>query len=243
MASIIGALLVPSGLAYVLFVLGLLACLRERWRRLSWGLLAASGAITLVCSSGVVATALMSPLEYEYPAVHDVRAYPNVDHIVVLTGYAADDPEMPLTGRLHYASGFRVTMALALQKQCEACDVIVSGDPTTAKVMGEALVSLGLSRERLILETASKNTAASAANLKPLLNEPFFLVTSAGHMRRSLAVLEARGLDPIPVPTDYQGPRDWRNAELRPSPQSLFATDLAMHEYIGWLWYRVKGVL
>jgi uncharacterized SAM-binding protein YcdF (DUF218 family) len=241
MASIIGALLVPSGLAYLLFVLGLLAYLRERWRRLSWGLLAASGAITLVCSSGVVATALMSPLEYEHPAVHDTRVYPNIDHIVVLTGYAADDPQMPLTGRLHYASGFRVMMALALQEECAACDVVVSGDPTTAKVMGEALISLGLPKGRLILETASKNTAASAMNLKPLLNEQFFLITSAGHMRRSLAVFKARGLEPIPVPTDYQGPKDWRNAELRPSPQSLFATDLAMHEYIGWLWYRLKG--
>jgi uncharacterized SAM-binding protein YcdF (DUF218 family) len=60
-------------------------------------------------------------------------------------------------------------------------------------------------------------------------------------MRRSLAVLKAQGLEPIPVPTDYQGPKDWRNAELRPSPQSLFASDLAMHEYIGWVWYRVKG--
>lgn len=243
MASIIGALLVPSGLAYVLFVMGLLASLRERWRRLSWGLLAASGAITFICSSGTVATALMGPLEYDHPAVHDIRAYPNIDHIVVLTGYAADDPQMPLTGRLNDASGFRVLMALALQAQCSACDVIVSGEPTTAKVMGEALVSLGLPKDRLILETASENTAASGANLKPMLSEPFFLITSAGHMRRSLAVLEAQGLKPIPVPTDYQGPKDWRNAELRPSPQSLFASDLAMHEYIGWLWYRLKGAI
>jgi len=241
MASIIGAMLVPSGLAVVLFILGLLACLRVRWRRLSWALLGMSGAITLVFSSGVVATALLSPLEYEYPALHDTRAYPNVDHIVVLTGYAADDPDMPLTGRLHYASGFRVMMALELQRQCPACTVIVSGDPVTAKVMGEALVSLGLPKERLILETASQNTAASAENLKPLLHVPFFLITSAGHMRRSMAVLEARGLQPIPVPTDYQGPKDWRDAELRPSPQSLFAADLAMHEYIGLIWYRLKG--
>jgi len=243
MASILGALLVPSGLAYVLFVLGLLTYWREQWRRLSWSLLAASGAITFVCSSGTVAAALMSPLEYEHPAVHDLRAYPNIDHIVVLTGYAADDPQMPLTGRLHYASGFRVMMALALQSQCSACDVIVSGDATTAKVMGEALVSLGLPQDRLILETASKTTAASAVNLKPMLSEPFFLITSAGHMRRSLAVLKAQGLEPIPVPTDYQGPKDWRNAEVRPSPQSLFASDLAMHEYIGWVWYRLKGAL
>jgi uncharacterized SAM-binding protein YcdF (DUF218 family) len=241
MASIIGALLVPSGLASVLFILGLLAA--WRWRRLSWGLLAASGAITLVCSSGVVATALISPLEYEYPAVHDARGYPEIDHIVVLTGYAADDPDMPLTGRLHYGSAFRVMMALELHKQCTACDVIVSGGPTTAAVMGEALVRLGLPRERLILETASKNTAASAMNLRPMLLEPFFLITSAGHVRRSMAVLQAQGLHPIPVPTDYQGPKDWRDAEVRPSPQSLFAADLAMHEYIGFLWYRLKGAL
>jgi uncharacterized SAM-binding protein YcdF (DUF218 family) len=241
MASIIGALLVPSGLASVLFILGLLAA--SRWRRLSWGLLAASGAITLVCSSGVVATALISPLEYEYPAVHDARGYPEIDHIVVLTGYAADDPDMPLTGRLHYGSAFRVMMALELHKQCTACDVIVSGGQTTATVMGEALVRLGLPRERLILETASKNTAASAMNLRPMLLEPFFLITSAGHLRRSMAVLQAQGLHPIPVPTDYQGPKDWRDAEVRPSPQSLFAADLAMHEYIGFLWYRLKGAL
>lgn len=239
----IGAMLVPSGLAYVLFLLGLLAYFFERWRRLSWGLLAASGAITFVCSSGTVASALMSPLEYEHPAVHDIRAYPTIDHIVVLTGYAADDPQMPLTGRLHYASGFRVLMALALEEQCRACDVIISGEPTTAKVMGEALISLGLPKDRLILETASKNTAASAVNLKPMLSEPFFLITSAGHMRRSLAVLRAQGLEPIAVPTDYQGPKDWRKAELRPSPQSLFASDLAMHEYIGWVWYRLKGAI
>ena len=243
MASIIGSMLVPSGLAFVLFIVGLAAYLRTRWRRLSWYLLGLSGAITLVCSSGVVATALLSPLEYEYPALHDASEYPHVTRIVVLTGYAADDPDMPLTGRLHYASGFRVMMALELHQQCPACDVIVSGDAVTAKVMGEALVSLGLPEGRLLLETASENTAASAVNLKPLLQEPFFLITSAGHMRRSMAVLQTQGLEPIPVPTDYQGPKDWRDAELRPSPQSLFAADLAVHEYIGMVWYRMKGVI
>jgi uncharacterized SAM-binding protein YcdF (DUF218 family) len=243
MASIIGALLVPSGLAGVLFVCGLLTALKAQWRRLSWGLLAASGAITLLCSSGTVATALLSPLEYEHPAVHDARSHPEIDHIVVLTGYAADDPDMPLTGRLHYASAFRVMMALQLHRQCNACDVIVSGDPITAKVMGEALLALGLPQERLTLETASPTTAASAQNLQPILKEPFFLVTSAGHLPRSLAVLRKRGLQPIPVPTDYQGPKDWRHGELRPSPQSLVVSDLAMHEYIGLLWYRLKGAI
>lgn len=243
MAAIIGALLAPSSLAYSLFVLGLLTGFKTQWRRLSWGLLAASGAVTLVCSSGIVATALTSPLEYEHPAVHDAYSHTNVKHIVVLTGYAADDADMPLTGRLHYASAYRVMMALQLQQQCADCNVIVSGGPVTTKVMGEALIALGLPKERLVLETESRTTADSAKNLEPLLKEPFFLVTSAGHLRRSLAVLEKRGLRPIPVPTDYQGPKDWHNAELRPSPQSMVASDLAMHEYIGWAWYRLKGAI
>jgi uncharacterized SAM-binding protein YcdF (DUF218 family) len=205
-------------------------------------MLALSGAITMVFSTGSVATALLSPLEYEYPAVHDTRTHQDIKHIVVLTGYAADDPDMPLTGRMHWASAFRVMMALQLQRGgCDSCDVIVSGDPTTAKVMGESLIALGLPKERLKLETESPTTAASAENLESMVKEPFFLVTSAGHLRRALAVLRKQGLQPVPVPTDYQGPKDWRNAEERPSPQSLVTSDLAMHEYIGLLWYRLKG--
>lgn len=244
MASIIGVMLVPSGLAYTLFVLGLLAAVKAQWRRFSWAMLALSGAITMVFSTGSVATALLSPLEYEYPAVHDTRTHQDIQHIVVLTGYAADDPDMPLTGRMHWASAFRVMMALQLQRGgCDSCDVIVSGDPITAKVMGESLIALGLPKERLKLETESPTTAASAENLQSMVKEPFFLVTSAGHLRRALAVLRKQGLQPVPVPTDYQGPKDWRNAEERPSPQSLVTSDLAMHEYIGLLWYRLKGAI
>lgn len=243
MASILGALLIPSGLAYSLFVLGLLTAIRAQWRRLSWCLLALSGAIALLFSSGNVATALLSPLEYEYPAVHDTRAHADIQHIVVLTGYASDDPNMPVTGRMHYSAAFRVMMALQLQRGCEGCDVIVSGGPVTAKVMGESLLALGLPPERLKLESASDTTADSAVNLKPMLDGPFFLVTSAGHLRRSMAVLQKQGLQPVPVPTDYQGPKDWRNADERPSPQSLYTSDLAIHEYIGLVWYRLKGAI
>lgn len=237
------ALLTASGFAYLLFVLGMLARLKANWRHASWGLLAASGAVLLIASSGMVASALLGPLEYEYPAIHDARSMPNVKHIVVLTGYAADDKDMPLTGRLHFASAFRVMMALQLKRGCPGCEVIVSGHPVTAKVMGESLVALGLPPQQLKLETDSKTTGASATNLQRLVREPFFLVTSAGHMARSMAAMKRVGLAPIPAPTDYQTPKDWRHAELRPSAQSLFASDLAIHEYIGLLWYRLKGAI
>jgi uncharacterized SAM-binding protein YcdF (DUF218 family) len=50
-------------------------------------------------------------------------------------------------------------------------------------------------------------------------------------------------LRPIPAPTDYQLPKDWRFAEAKPSPFSLTVSDLAAHEYLGLTWYRLRGLL
>ena len=235
-------LLLPSGFAYLLAVLGLVSLFWRRSRRFAVALFGASALIVLVFSSGLVAAILMSPLEYAYPTVHSAAQHPQVRTIVVLTGYAADDPDMPLTGRLHYSSAQRVTMTMQLARSCPACRVIVSGSTVTAKVMGEVLVELGIERGRLQLEDQSRTTAHSAANLGALVHaEPFFLVTSAGHLRRTMAVMRKAGLDAVPVPTDHQGPRRWSEGRLAPSPESLTCSDLAVHEYLGLLWYRLRG--
>jgi uncharacterized SAM-binding protein YcdF (DUF218 family) len=239
----LSAVFLPSGIAYTLAILGLLTAAWSRSRRYSLWLFAGSVLTLLVFSSGIVAAALMSPLEYEYPSVHSARQFPQVRTIVVLTGYAADDPEMPLTGRLHYTSAQRVTMTLQLKNSCPDCRVIVSGSREPAKVMGDVLIELGVPRDRLELEDRSLTTAQSAANLGALLKgEQVFLVTSAGHMARSLAVMTRAGLKCVPVPTDHQGPRNWRLGEISPSPASLTVSDLAVHEYLGRLWYRLRGI-
>lgn len=240
MKALISVLIVPSGIAYSLCVLGLLAHAWRRSRRASFWLLASAGAVALIFSSGMVAAALIGPLEYEYPAVHDARSALGAKQIVILTGYAADDPDLPLTGRLNTSSAFRVLMALQLNRDLPNSTVIVSGGPETARVMGQSLVKLGLPLEQLVLETGSSNTADSSNNLRPLVDGPFFLVTSAGHMARAMAVMKRQGLEPIATPTDFQMPKDWRRAEWRPSPQSLYVSDLAVHEYIGRIWYRIR---
>lgn len=238
----LASLVAPSGAAFALFALGMLTCFFARTRKASWWLLAASGTITLLFSSGMTAAALMSPLEYQYAAVHEPAKYPEAKHIVVLTGWAADDPAMPLTGRLGASSAYRVLMALELHRDRPDCDVIVSGDEPTARIMGEALVKLGVPADRLRLEVQSLTTAASATNLKALVREePFFLVTSAGHLPRAIAATEKAGLAAIPIPTDHQLPQDWRRAELRPTPSALTVSDLAIHEYLGRLWYVLRG--
>ncbi len=69
------------------------------------------------------------------------------------------------------------------------------------------LLTLGLPADRLVLESQSRNTADSAARVVPLLGgRPFALVTSAGHLPRSMATFAKAGLRPVPVPADYRLP-------------------------------------
>lgn len=232
----------PSGAAYLLFVLGLLACAWRGTRRASWWLLAASGTLTFVFSFGMTAAALMSPLEYAYPTVHDGRQFPEARHIVVLTGWAAEDANMPLSGRLSASAAYRILLALELFQDRPDCNVIVSGDVSTARTMGAVLAKLGVPRDKLMLEERSLTTAESALNLRPLVgDESFFLVTSAGHLPRAMGAIERQQLRAIPAPTDHQLPDQIRRAEPLPSPNSLAVSDLAIHEYLGRLYYRLRG--
>jgi uncharacterized SAM-binding protein YcdF (DUF218 family) len=242
--ELIANLLCPSGLGYSLFVLGLVAGASRRTRAFAWWLLIASGVVMLVFSSGMVAAALMSPLEYSRPALNTPAERADVRRIVVLTGWASDDPNLPLSARLNASSLYRVMYAFELHRTRSDGDIIVSGGEVAARNMGELLIELGVARERVTVDGASNTTAASAAALRSLVgSEPFLLVTSAGHLPRAIGVLEAQGLSPVAAPTDFQLPKDWRYAEAKPTPLSLMVSDLAVHEYLGLLWYRVRGLL
>ena len=235
--SFLTTLALPSGVALGLGLLGLLAGLLRRWR-LSWCLLGASALTAAVFSMGVVAAALMSPLEYAYPVVKP-GDHPEARHIVVLTAWAADDPELPLTGRMNASSAYRVLLALELYRERPDCDLVVSGKRVTVKVMSEALEKLGVPRDRIRLEDRGDSTTESAAQLRPLVGDtPFFLVTSGGHMPRSMAAMSRAGLKPIAAPTDHQLPRDWRHADWQPTPTSLAVSNLAVHEYLARLWEK-----
>jgi uncharacterized SAM-binding protein YcdF (DUF218 family) len=233
--------LMPSGLAYLLFAAGLLTRVVPFARRASWTLLALGAAITLLFSSGRMAAALNSPLEFEYPAVLDARARPDARYIVVLGAWAADDPDMPVTGRLNASAAYRVLMALELHRQRPELPVIVSGTEVTTRVMADSLIAAGMPRTQVVLEGRSQVTADSAVNLRPWVGDsPFFLVTSAGHLPRAMASLERQGLAPVAVPTAHKQPRIWSHGSLAPSPDSLSHSDLAFHEYLGRIWYAIR---
>jgi len=60
----------------------------------------------------------------------------------------------------------------------------------------------------VLIENRSRNTIENAAFTKPILQKaglqpPYILVTSAFHMRRSLGIFKATGINVIPYPCNY----------------------------------------
>ena len=114
--------------------------------------------------------------------------------------------------------------------------------------MKDLLAVMGVPGEHVLLETDSRNTHDNAVNSAQLLKaqgmEQILLVTSAYHMRRSLALFEAQGLDVVPAPTDYQrlvAPQllpAWL-----PTVSNLYQSTDALHEIVGYWAYRWRGWL
>ncbi len=74
--------------------------------------------------------------------------------------------------------------------------------------MQDVLAVMGVPAQHLMLENESRDTHDNAVNSAQLLKargmHRILLVTSAYHMRRSVALFEAQGLEVVPAPTDYQ---------------------------------------
>jgi uncharacterized SAM-binding protein YcdF (DUF218 family) len=122
---------------------------------------------------------------------------------------------------------------------------------TSESVGAEALLtSMGVPRDRLILEDQSRDTYENAANLKAELgglgllgpDKRWVLITSGFHMPRAMGVFRKIGLDVEPWPVDYRttGRDDlWRPFDK--VSEGLRRVDAASREWVGLLAYWLAG--
>lgn len=101
----------------------------------------------------------------------------------------------------------------------------------------------------MIMESESKNTYENAVFTKKILdslklNGSVLLVTSAYHMPRAIAVFKKAGYKNItPYLTNrISGPRrfEWDHC-LIPNPEAMVTLNVLIHEWIGYLAYKMKG--
>jgi uncharacterized SAM-binding protein YcdF (DUF218 family) len=109
----------------------------------------------------------------------------------------------------------------------------------------EELGRLGVPDARILVETTSHDTHDEAVIIAPMLRahgiEHLVLVTSATHMRRSLAVFRAQGWDAVPAIALDPGFDGTWGAWLLPSVNGLDLSHQVMHEILGLPYYWVRG--
>jgi uncharacterized SAM-binding protein YcdF (DUF218 family) len=243
-----GLLLLPTNF---LLAVGLLALLLLLTRFARFGRRLLVGVIVLLAIAGLspVGNLLLYPLESRFPAWDASQGAP--DGIVVLGGPIDADVSavhgMPVT----LGGADRLIQAAALARRYPDARILFTGgsanllgsDAKEADYAAEILESLGVARDRLILERQSRNTYENAvfskAIVTPKPGERWLLVTSAYHMPRSVGLFRKVGfaVDPYPV--------DWRVGKIfdfdGSAIQGLRRTDIAVREWMGLIAYRLRG--
>ena len=105
-------------------------------------------------------------------------------------------------------------------------------------------VELGVSPDALDLDAVSPDTETQAEVVRARLGtEEFYLVTSASHMRRALALFRKAGTNPLPAPAHFitQGNRGLSPGDFLPSAGGLRRAEAAAYEYLGLAWAKVRG--
>jgi uncharacterized SAM-binding protein YcdF (DUF218 family) len=202
-----------------------------------------------LCSMPYVAGALMSHLETNYPPVA-ARNLPRADAIVLLGG-AIRGKASPETLADMSGVGDRLVFAVAAFNAGKAPVVLVTGgaregEVPEASLIRDILVTMGIPRDKIVLETRNRVTRDNGRFIPETLAgmgvESVLLVTSAFHMRRAMLVFEPLELTIYPAPSDYQvlmrdgGPS---LADFFPSVKALQRTTWAFHEQVGYWYYKL----
>jgi uncharacterized SAM-binding protein YcdF (DUF218 family) len=239
---------VPFCLALVLVGLALLWFTR---RQRAGKCLATLGAVALLLLGyGAVSGRLLATLERRHAPVTDVSAAAGrVRWVVVLGGGSSSDAELPAAMRLSEGSLARLIEGIRLQRQLPGCHLLLSGgsvfgsDPD-AETMRALAVELGVDAASLELDPVSPDTETQAEVVRARLGtDEFYLVTSASHMARALALFRKAGTNPLPAPTHFltQTERGFAPSDFFPSSGGLRRAEATTYEYLGLAWAKVRG--
>ena len=193
---------------------------------------------------------LLTPIENRFPAAHPDK----VDGIVLIGG---DENALASTERgqpVMLASARRYVAFAALARQYPEAKLVFSGGSARlrtedskkeADVATEALTSLGIAPERLVVEEESRNTrenaVASALIVQPKPEETWLLVTSAFHMPRAMGCFRKAGWNVQPATTDYRTDGHYAYQVHFDLTEHLYKITLAVHEYVGLVAYYLLG--
>lgn len=224
--KLISIFIQPMSVAFIVLFIGLILLYKGKIK-FSKQALSLGFAVLLFFSYNPVSNSLIKSLENQYPKLEKLPT--DVEHILLLGG----DLEK------------RGWEALRLYHKNKELKIITSGyegryDIPEAIRTANVLVDLGIPKQSIITHPKPKDTKEEAIKIKELLEDkPFILVTAAYHMPRAMALFEKEGTNPIAAPASIKN-RDLDFFSF-PSVDNLYNSQIALHEYVGFLWAKLRG--
>lgn len=250
LSKVFWALVQPISFIFLLMLLGWLLTLFRR-RRL--GLTAGALGLLLfgVSSFTTLGINLISPLEDRF--VRPATLPQQVDTIIMLGG--ATDGGVSTQRQITELTeaGDRLTETLYLANLYPEARIVLSGGTgllvpdgePEAETAARFFLAHGIAQERLVLESASRNTDENADLTRQMLGEApgtVVLVTSAFHMPRSVGLFRKVGIDVIAWPTDYRSAgNEGVGIDIATPVLNITTTNVAIKEWIGLAAYHWTG--
>ena len=241
-------LLLPPGNLLLMVVIGLL------WRsRRMFCVLAVFGLLQVVVFS-LPATSiwLMDKLNQQYPPRAELWLQKPLPEAIVVLGAGRNRYATEYGGESTSLSGLERLRYAALLHRQTGLPILLSGGQPLPNVRSEA----ELMRDILVdefrvpvrwLEQDSHTTWQNAQFTDKILHEAgiksAWLVTQAWHMPRSMYVFKAGRVDYHAASVSFGAVIPWRDLHMKwvPQPTALTRSMMALHEWIGMLWYHFRN--
>lgn len=251
LSKVLSFLIMPFTMISILLVVsGVIR--NQRWKkRLFW----TSVILLLFFSNDFISNEVMSLWEVKTKAYKDMSPH---QLGIVLTG--ATVPLLKPDDRVYFQRGAdRVTHTVQLYKLGLIKKILISGgsgmlmneDEPEANKFKKAMIMMGIPEEDIFIENETRNTYESAVGVKPMLDslqyraQDCLLITSAFHMRRSLACYKKAGLDIEPFSTDFyaHGRFYYIDGLLIPKIDAMIVWHKLIKEWVGLVAYKIAGYI
>ncbi len=215
--------------------------------------------ILTLFSYHVVTDKFLKPLERQYDVFEmndSLSTVPNtgsksaIKFVVVLGGGQTTDTKLPLLSQMNSSPVVRLMEGIRIYRKLPDAKLLLSGGGSAsdsvseAETMAQVAGEIGVPEKDIILETKSRDTRDEALFIKPIVgNEPFILVTTASHIPRSMNLFKKLGMNPIPVPVGHSVKDEQKLSfySFLPRASSIKNAELAIHEYLGMTWAKLRG--
>ncbi len=250
--KIAGNVFDPLSLILMMSVAGLILLFGTSRKKSGKLLIVSSIVLLALCAYTATADLFIHPLEIKYPPFNSdnsLRSDELPKLVVVLAGGHKSGSGIPIISKITYSSLVRLVEGIRIYRMIPECKLLLSGgsgagNDSSAGVMAQAARAMGVNEQDIIMETRSRDTRDQAHIIRSILgDERFIMVTSASHMPRSMALFMKLGMNPVPAPAGFLSWEVTSTGPGRffPSSVNLRKIEIAMHEYLGIVWAKLRN--